>query len=481
MKIFLPISLFLAMAGGIAFAAPPAHMYSGGGYDGYDMLGVNNSAVSSMVYLYSGGGYDGYDMLGVNNSAVSSIVHLYSGGGYDGYDVLGATNTVANPIPGVIALSSGPLSFTATYNGADPGYQVFSVSNSGALAYGYTNSVTYGDGASGWLSVSAPTGSLEGTVSQTHTATVHIAGVNAGTYSATNAVTLLSGSATNSPQTLIVSLTVNKANQTVTFSLIGAQLTTNIVPLVATATSGGGVSFAVVSGPATITYTPATNVVFTGAGQVSIAASQGGDGNWNAAVPVTNTFTVTKVTPVITWSTPSPISYGTPLSDTQLNASSTTPPGTCAYTPASGTVPNPGSNVLQAVLSPTDSARYNTATSLVTIVVNPTISVTAGIHGTIVPGGTVTVPYGGATNFVVSGVDSSYLIRSLMTNGVPVSAAVGLHIYTSQWQNVFATGTITAAFDFIGRYSGGGYDGYDMLGVTNTTADPTRGSVYKIR
>jgi hypothetical protein len=136
---------------------------------------------------------------------------------------------------------------------------------------------------------------------------------------------------------------------------------------------------------------------------------------------------------------------------------------------------------VQAVLSPADSTNYNTATGQVTIVVNPTISITAGAHGTIAPGGTVTVPYGGATNFVVSGVDSSYLIRSLMTNGVAVPAAVGLQIYTSQWQNVFATGTITAAFDFVGRYSGGGYDGYDMASVTNRDVSLPQGSVFKIR
>jgi hypothetical protein len=44
-----------------------------------------------------------------------------------------------------------------------------------------------------------------------------------------------------------------------------------------------------------------------------------------------------KVTPVITWATPAAISYGTPLSATQLNATANVP-GTFGYYPLTGTV-----------------------------------------------------------------------------------------------------------------------------------------------
>ena len=60
--------------------------------------------------------------------------------------------------------------------------------------------------------------------------------------------------------------------------------------------------------------------------------------NYNAAT-ATVAITVLKTTPLITWSTPAAITYGTALSGTQLNA--TAPAGvtgTFAYTPASGTV-----------------------------------------------------------------------------------------------------------------------------------------------
>ena len=47
------------------------------------------------------------------------------------------------------------------------------------------------------------------------------------------------------------------------------------------------------------------------------------------------TITVVKATPVITWPTPADIVYGTALSATQLNAT-TTVPGTFVYTPPAG-------------------------------------------------------------------------------------------------------------------------------------------------
>jgi len=65
--------------------------------------------------------------------------------------------------------------------------------------------------------------------------------------------------------------------------------------------------------------------------------------------------------PVIVWSNPSNITYGTALSGTQLNAIAThggaNAPGTFTYTPASGTVLNYGNNqTLHVDFVPTDTA-----------------------------------------------------------------------------------------------------------------------------
>ncbi|HEY7314837.1 MAG TPA: Ig-like domain-containing protein [Gemmataceae bacterium] len=70
-------------------------------------------------------------------------------------------------------------------------------------------------------------------------------------------------------------------------------------PISATASSGLPVGFSIVSGPAT--YDPATGkVTLTGAGAVTIEASQAGDSTYDAATPVDQTFNVAKATPTVT-------------------------------------------------------------------------------------------------------------------------------------------------------------------------------------
>jgi hypothetical protein len=59
--------------------------------------------------------------------------------------------------------------------------------------------------------------------------------------------------------------------------------------LSATASSGLTVTFAKVSGPATVT---GKTVTLTGAGTVTIRAYASGDADYNAATPVDRSFTV---------------------------------------------------------------------------------------------------------------------------------------------------------------------------------------------
>ena len=85
----------------------------------------------------------------------------------------------------------------------------------------------------------------------------------------------------------------------------------------------------------------------------------------------TVTLAVNKTTPTITWATPAAITYGTALSATQLDATSTVA-GTFAYTPAAGTVLSAGSQTLSVTFTPTNTTEYNTATASVTLTVNKT-------------------------------------------------------------------------------------------------------------
>jgi len=77
----------------------------------------------------------------------------------------------------------------------------------------------------------------------------------------------------------------------------------------------------------------------------------------------------TKLLPVITWSNPADITYGTALSATQLNATANVP-GTFVYSPVLGTVLNVGSSQpLTVTFTPTDATKYSTETKTVNITV----------------------------------------------------------------------------------------------------------------
>jgi hypothetical protein len=82
--------------------------------------------------------------------------------------------------------------------------------------------------------------------------------------------------------------------------------------------------------------------------------------------------------PVLTWTNPAPITYGTALSSNQLNATANVP-GTNNYTPPAGVVLSAGTNLLSDIFTPTDSADYSVVTGGVTLVVLPApLTVTAG-------------------------------------------------------------------------------------------------------
>jgi hypothetical protein len=80
------------------------------------------------------------------------------------------------------------------------------------------------------------------------------------------------------------------------------------------------------------------------------------------------TIEVIKETPVIEWDTPAPITTGTPLSDTQLNAYCWVE-GTLTYTPPIGTVLADGSHTLRVDFVPNDPLNYGNAFKEVTLLV----------------------------------------------------------------------------------------------------------------
>jgi sugar lactone lactonase YvrE len=77
-----------------------------------------------------------------------------------------------------------------------------------------------------------------------------------------------------------------------------------------------------------------------------------------------------KVLPEISWPAPAAITYGTPLSATQLDATANVP-GSLAYSPALGTVLKAGTQILCVTFTPTDTNEYKTAAASVNLTVNP--------------------------------------------------------------------------------------------------------------
>jgi len=97
-----------------------------------------------------------------------------------------------------------------------------------------------------------------------------------------------------------ITVTRDKATQTIDFNAIGEQIATATVNLFATGGgSGNPVAFAVASGPATITS--GTTLTFTGAGSVTVIASQAGNTTHHAAPPVEQTFSVSKASQILTF------------------------------------------------------------------------------------------------------------------------------------------------------------------------------------
>jgi Flp pilus assembly CpaE family ATPase len=115
---------------------------------------------------------------------------------------------------------------------------------------------------------------------------------------------------------------------------------------------------ATASVPGTFRYKPALGEILpVGKHTLSVIFTPADTMNYEpvkAAVPLT----VSELAKVeINWPSPSPIPYGTPLSEAQLNANASVP-GTFAYGPSEGNVLPPGKHTLLLVFTPNDLQTY---------------------------------------------------------------------------------------------------------------------------
>lgn len=161
-------------------------------------------------------------------------------------------------------------------------------------------------------------------------------------------------------------------------------------------------------------------------------------------------LTVNKATPTVTWANPGAITYGTPLSSTQLGATASVG-GTFSYSPSFGTVLGVGSHTLSVTFTPTDTTHYNTVNSSVSISVNrATLTVTANnasrTYGSANPAFSASYSgfVNGDTTSVLSGSPSltTTATTSSGAGSYTIGAAQG-SLSASNYQFSFVNGTLT--------------------------------------
>ena len=121
--------------------------------------------------------------------------------------------------------------------------------------------------------------------------------------------------------------------------------------------------------PGALTYIPAAGTILNAGQNQTLTVSAAATANYDPAT-ASVVINVSKATPIIVWSNPAAITYGTPLSGVQLNAVVNGGAGALTYTPPAGTLLLAGvQQTLHAAVAATDN--FTNATADVKIDVNP--------------------------------------------------------------------------------------------------------------
>lgn len=267
-----------------------------------------------------------------------------------------ASGTILNAGTQTLSVNFTPTD-AANYNSVN-NTTVQIVVNKATATLTLSNLAQVYDGTSKQVTVTSSPAGLSG-ISVTYNGSATLP-INAGSYSVIASLTNSNYTASPASGTLVI----GKATATLMLSNLNQNYTGAPLPVtVTTAPSGLGII--------TVTYN-ASATVPTNAGSYTVVASLN-NANYTAT-DASGTLVINKVTPTITWNNPANITYGTALSATQLNATSSTA-GTFTYTPASGTILNAGTYTLSVNFVPTDGTNYNTVNNTtVTITVNKAVA-----------------------------------------------------------------------------------------------------------
>lgn len=260
----------------------------------------------------------------------------------------------------------------------------------------YTLTATASSGLNVTYAVSGPATIAGTTLTITGAGTVIVTASQAGN---TNFA-----AATPVAQTIVI----GKPAQTITFTGLPASATFGAAgpyTLTGTASSGLAVTYAA-SGPAKVS---GSTLTITGAGTVTVTASQAGNSNFSAATPVTQTIVVAKADQTVTFT-------GLPATATYLSSGPYTLNGTASsglavtYTVSgpgkvSGTTLTiTGGGALQVTASQAGTANYNAATP-----VTQTMSIAPAAQTLTFTGLPATATYKAAGPYTLNGTASSGL------------------------------------------------------------------------
>jgi len=291
-----------------------------------------------------------------------------------------------SPLAATATTTPPGLTVNFTYNG------FATATDAGSYAVvGTINDPNYQGSASGTMVIAKAAATVTlGSLSQTYTGTpraatatttpaglavnftydgLATAPVNAGSYVVVGTI-----SDTNYQGSASGTLVIAKASQTITFNALPAKTYGDAAfALGATASSGLAISYA--SSDPTVATISGSTVTILKAGTTNITASQAGNGNYNAAAPVTRALTVNKATATVTLSNLTQTEDGSPKGVTIT----TTPANLAVNVTYSGSATVPATAGSYNVVATVNDTNYQgSANATLTILTYGDITGTSG-------------------------------------------------------------------------------------------------------
>jgi uncharacterized repeat protein (TIGR03803 family) len=341
---------------GTVFQLTPAgaltrlYSFTGGADGGYPFAGLVQGADGNFYGTSSSGGAAGAGTIfQITSSGSFTVLYSFTGGA-DG----------ANPYAGLIPGADGNFYGTSSSGGSSYAGTVFQLTPAGTFAVLYS----FTGGADGGYPIG---GVIQATDGNFYGTTYQGGPFNAGVVfqlspaGSLNVLYTFTGGADGAyPYAGVIQ---GADGGFYGMALIGGDVSTSAGTVFRVTSSGTFTVLHAFTG-GTDGAEPAAALTLGADGNFYGTTYAGGDLGGGAAFRIRNV-----PTPTITWNTPAPIAFGTPLSAAQLNATADVP-GAFVYTPRAGTVLHGGTQTLTVTFTPTD-ASYATVTRSVALVVVP--------------------------------------------------------------------------------------------------------------